>query len=86
MLAAGGEVPALASLRSATFQLPAHAANQLKVWAHRLTPEGGSEGLAAQLEVRNGGDPLRVDLVKSNGQALLPLDGSPGEATITLGK
>jgi amino acid permease len=86
MLAAGGEVPSLASLRSATFQLPARAADQLKVWAHRLTPEGGSEGLAAQLEVRNGGDPLQVDLVKSNGQALLPLDGSPGEAKITLGR
>jgi hypothetical protein len=86
LLAAGGEVPSFESLRAATFQLPASSADQLKVWAHRLTPEGGSEGLPAQVLVRDGAATREVGAVQFSGQVLLPLDGSAGEATITLGK
>jgi hypothetical protein len=70
---AAGEVPALSLLRYAIFQLPAEQVQELKVWAHRVTPEGDSESLSALLEVRSGSETTRYDLKLSGGQVLLPL-------------
>jgi hypothetical protein len=73
--AASGEVPAPAALRYAIFQLPAGQAKELKVWAHKVTPEGESEALPALVDVRCGDKVTRLDLKLSSGQALLPLTG-----------
>jgi len=82
--AATGEVPAFSSLRYATFQLPVGQARQLKVWAHKTTPEGDSESLPALLEVHCGDESARLDLRLSNGQALLPLTSDECRLEITL--
>jgi hypothetical protein len=74
---ATGEVPAFSSLRYATFHLPAGKTQELKVWAHKTTPEGESESLPALLEVHCGDESARFDLRLSNGQALLPLPPLP---------
>ena len=83
LAAACGEVPVFASLRAANFRLPAGRARELKVWAHRVTPEGDSEGLPALLEVHDGMDTRRFDLGLSGGQALLPLAGEACRLTLT---
>ncbi len=70
---AGSEVPAFLSLRSAIFRLPATQAKELKVWTHRITPDGDSEGLPALLEVHVASETRRFDLKLSGGQVLLPL-------------
>jgi hypothetical protein len=82
--AATGEIPEFGALRRATFQLPAGPARELKVWAHRATPEGASEGLPALLEVQGDGETRQVDLKLSAGQALLPIRGAACRVTIAL--
>ena len=70
-------VPAFGSLRSATFEVPATGARELKVWAHRVSAEGESEALPAWVEVEQGGATRRLDLGLSGGQALLPMRPGP---------
>ena len=82
--ASAGEIPAFSSLRRATFQLPTTSSRELKVWAHKVTPEGDSEGLPALLEVHCGDESARFDLRLSNGQALLPLTSDECRLEITL--
>jgi hypothetical protein len=82
--AATGEVPAFSSLRYAKFQLPAIQARDLKVWAHKITPEGNSEGLPALLEVHRGHEKKDFDLKLSGGQVVLPLEGQACRLAITL--
>ncbi|UCC64864.1 MAG: hypothetical protein JSV36_07435 [Anaerolineae bacterium] len=82
--AATGEVPAFSSMRDAKFQLPAIQARELKVWAHKITPEGDSEGLPALLEVHRGHEKKEFDLKLSGGQVVLPLDGQACRLAITL--
>lgn len=82
--AASGEVPMLSGLRSATFHLPPTSARELKVWAHRVTPDGNSEGLPALVEVHCGENTKRFDLKLSGGQAVLPLTGDASWLRITL--
>jgi hypothetical protein len=73
---AGSEVAAFSSLRSAAFRLPATQAKELKVWAHRITPDGDSEGLPGLLEVHLANKTRRFDLKLSGGQVVLPLTGA----------
>ena len=82
--AASGEVPAPAALRYAIFQLPVGQAKELKVWAHKVTPEGESEALPALVDVRCGDKVTRLDLKLSGGQALLPITGEVCRLEITL--
>lgn len=79
-----GEVPRFFALRHATFHLPATTARELKVWAHRVTHEGSSEGLPALAEVHCGNETRRFDLKLSGGQAVLPLTGASCWVRITL--
>ncbi len=72
--AASGEVLAFPSLRSARFQLPATPARELKVWVHRITPEGASGSLPARLTVYDGEERREVDLGQSGGQVVLRLN------------
>jgi hypothetical protein len=72
---AGGEIPEFGALRGARIRLPAAAARELKVWVHRTTAEGDSQGLPARLELDGSSETRRYDLGQS-GQALLPLTGT----------
>jgi hypothetical protein len=71
--AASGEVPVLAALHHMTFHLPATPATELKVWAHRVTPDEDSEPLPVLLEVHCGKETQQFDLKLSRGQVVLPL-------------
>jgi len=82
--AATGEMPAPSSLRYAIFQLPARLAQELKVWAHKVTPEGDSEGLPALLKVHCGDESTQHDLQLAGGQVLLPLTGEACRLEIAL--
>jgi len=84
--AASGEVRAFASLQSLTFQLPATAARELKVWAHAISPDGSSEMLPVCLDVQAGAQAHRIDLRSCGGQAIVPLTGTPGAVQVTLSR
>jgi amino acid permease len=82
--AATGEVPAFSALRYARFQLPVTQAQELKVWAHKITPERDSEGLPARLEVECGREKQEFDLKLTGGQVVLPLAGEKCRLEIAL--
>ncbi|UCC76458.1 MAG: hypothetical protein JSW37_13280, partial [Anaerolineales bacterium] len=71
--AASGEVENLQGMLQAVFHLPATGARELKVWAHRITPEGSSTSLPAWVEVHCGNDRKEYDLKSSGGQVVSPL-------------
>jgi hypothetical protein len=81
---AAGEVTAFGDLRSVTFHLPATHARELKVWAHKVTPDGASEGLPALVEVRRENEIKQFDLKLSGGQVVLPFAGGECSLRITL--
>jgi len=66
-------IPDLSALCYAVLELPAGPAREVKVWAHRITPEGASEALPVVVEIRCGADTRRFDLKLSNGQAVVPV-------------
>ncbi|HZG42516.1 MAG TPA: hypothetical protein VEY93_06105, partial [Longimicrobium sp.] len=82
--AASGEVPAFSTLQSAEFGLPAVRARELKVWVHRVTPEGDSEALPALVEMHSGEEVHRSDLGLLGGEAHLPFSGDACRVRITL--
>jgi hypothetical protein len=85
---AAGEIPAFTSLRQATFRpkrdVDTTATTQLKVWGHKVTPEGDSEGIAGLLRVRQGKETKRFDLKLSKGQVVLPVALGACQVDITL--
>ncbi|HSR33579.1 MAG TPA: hypothetical protein VLY63_23680, partial [Anaerolineae bacterium] len=81
-----GDLGDVASLKQVQFDLAATRARELKVWAHRITLEGNSEGLPAELEVYSGGASQEFDLRLTGGQVVVPIDGGACRLTITLPK
>jgi amino acid permease len=81
-----GGVPASSSLSYAIFQVLAEQAQELKVWAQKITPEGDSQGLSALLEVRCGDETTQFDLKLTGGQALMPLTSKACRLEIALPK
>lgn len=56
------------------------------MWAHRVTQEGGSEGLAGLLEVDHGNETKQFDLKLLGGQVILPGIGGDCSVRIVLPK
>jgi hypothetical protein len=86
--AAAGPLPHLAELQSIHFQLPPTGARQLKIWAHRLTPEGVSVGLVGWLEVQCGPETKQFELNQTGPgrQVMLLLTGEACRVTMILAK
>ena len=82
--AAAGEVSAFSSLRQATFWPEVGAVTQLKVWAHKVRPEGDSEGIAGSLRVRQDDKTKEFDLKLWKGQVVLPVAPGTCQVDITL--
>jgi hypothetical protein len=82
--AAAGDVPAFSSLRRAVFRLPAGLTRELKVWVHRVTAAGDSEGLPGQLDVRGGGEVRHSALSLIDEAVVLPYGDAAGQVDIDL--
>jgi hypothetical protein len=82
--ASSGEIPEFAILRSMVVQLPAGAASELKVWAHRLSQSGGSSGLAMQLQLRGTASNAAGELSEARPQRSFLLNGAAVEVCLTL--
>jgi hypothetical protein len=81
--ATSGEVPDFSLVRRAIFE-PQGGAGVLKVWAHKITPEGDSVALSGLLNVRQGDETRQFDLRLSDGQVVLPMAQGPYGVDITL--
>jgi hypothetical protein len=76
----------LATLQSATIPLPVTRANEIKMLAHQITPEGNSLALPVTAELDAHGSARQVNLMGTGGQVTLPLDNQASQLTLTLGK
>ena len=82
-----GAIPEFPDLRSAKFSLPGTKAQELRVWFHRLTPEGQAENLPALVKVFSGQEVREFHMDEAGKQFVLPLreavkkghQESPGE-------
>jgi amino acid permease len=82
-----GEIPAFDSLRRAVFELRSDDApppDEVKVWVHRVTPEGESESLPATALVRAGRHVDATDLSLSRGEAIFRFAAAELEVEIAL--
>lgn len=82
-----GEIPRFAALERAVFEVRADREappDEVKVWAHRVTPEGESESLPATALVRTGGHVEAADLSLSRGEMLVPFADAELEVEIVL--
>jgi hypothetical protein len=88
--ASEGNVDAFPSLQRATFeraQVPEGATvRELKVWAHRVTPDGESNALAARAAVNLGDETKHFDLGLTRGQALISVPNSSFKVDLALGE
>jgi amino acid permease len=83
--AAGGQIARFSLLRQATFQWPELRIRELKVWVHRITPEGDSADLPVALHVQHGGDEIeRFDLKSGDGPVIVHLGEKPAPLSIGL--
>ncbi len=65
------DVPDMSGLREIVAPLPADHARGVKVWAHRITPEGEAESLPARVRLSCAAEERSIDLRVAGGQALL---------------
>ena len=88
--AAEGEIDEFRSLRRASFE-PRWASDgpvgraELKVWVHRVTPEGECEGRAGRVRVEPADQSGAVELPLSRGKVLAPVGVRPRKVEIVLG-
>jgi hypothetical protein len=80
MTASSGELPPLVRLRSVGFELPPLEVSAVKLWLHRLTADGRSEGLAGNVIVE--GEAHAID--KRRGQLVVPVARRGGKIEIRL--
>jgi amino acid permease len=78
-----GKIDHFNALQFACFRIPLNGVKELKVWAHRITPELRSESLPAFLILRGNGDQQIIDLQRAGGQVILRYDHTPDEIEIT---
>jgi len=79
----GGIVENAAELESAAFTIPDHGAEELKVFAYRITADGCSSPLDGKVEVSGNGETRIFDLKLANGSLLMPVRGNPYHVTFT---
>ncbi len=84
-----GEIHDFSSLRHAVFE-PRFAEKaraiprELKVWIHRVTPEGDSEAIGGSMTVQTGDDIKRFDIKLAEGQVILPVTDATCRVDIEL--
>jgi hypothetical protein len=82
--ASRADLPAFASLRKLTVDLPDSLAASARVWAHRVTLEGNSEPLPAFVVAdRAGAEPASYDLQQSAGRVVFPTGGAFTRVSVT---
>jgi amino acid permease/predicted transcriptional regulator len=84
-----GEIPAFSSLRHAVFE-PGLAdreggiPREVKIWVHRVTPDGESEAIGGSMTVQAGGTTRRFDIKLAKGQVSLPVTDATCQMDIEL--
>lgn len=81
----GAEIEILSykQLKNVFIEFSSVASKEMKVWLHRVTPEGNSEPISAALRIRDGGADAAVQLDPKTSQVLIPLTSRVNGLEIT---
>jgi len=78
------EIPAYRQLRNIFIEFPPVSSKEMKVWLHRITPDGNSEPISAALCVKDGGTEKAIQLDSNSNQVIMPLTFQFNGLEITL--
>lgn len=76
------EIPAFSRLRNLSVEIPAVSSKEMKIWLHRITPEGNSVSIVPALQVRDSTGAV-LELDPRSGQVILPLTSEAVELVFT---
>ena len=77
------EIPSYKKLKTIFIEFPLVSAKEIKVWLHRVTPEGNSEPISAAVRIKGNGDGAAIQLDPKTGQVILLLTSQLDELEIT---
>lgn len=83
---ARGEIASFKQLQNIFVEFPSVSSKEMKIWLHRVTPEGNSEPIPATLVIRDGGHGTPSQLDPKSGQVIFPLTSQVNELEITLNR
>ena len=78
-----GTIPDFSSLRRVQIHLPGPA-QELKIWVHRVTADGNSEGIPVRLTLASAGQIARLELRSPAGKTVFPIDPGPVDLEMEL--
>ncbi len=78
------EVPSYKQLKNILVEFSTPASREIKVWLHRVTPEGNSEAIHAELCIKDGSLDKTIGLDSNLGQVLVPLRSAVNRLEIAL--
>ena len=78
------EIPAYKQLKNIFIEFSSVSSKEMKVWLHRVTPEGNSEPISAALRIKDGGADAAVQLDPKTSQVIMPLTSRVSGLEITL--
>lgn len=69
------QLPDFEQVNSISLQVEPNEARTVKIWAHRLTAEGSSQGLPVSIEITSGNESQRFDLGETGEKISFPIMG-----------
>ncbi|MFC2043456.1 aromatic amino acid transport family protein, partial [Chloroflexota bacterium] len=78
------EIPSYKQLKNIFIEFSSVSSKEMKVWLHRVTPEGNSEPIFAALRIKDGGTDAAVQLDPKTSQVIIPLTSRVSGLEITL--
>jgi amino acid permease len=69
------QLPDFEQVNSISLQVEPDEARTVKIWAHRLTAEGSSQGLPVSIEITSGNESQRFDLGETGEKISFPIMG-----------
>lgn len=78
------EIPSFKQLKNIFIEFSSKSSKEMKVWLHRVTPEGNSEPIFAALQIKDDGNGATIRLDSETSQVIMPLTSQINELEITL--
>ena len=71
-------------MKSISVEFSSLSSKEMKVWIHRVTPEGRSDAIPAVLRIRDGDTDKAIQLDSKSSQIIVPLTSQANRLEITL--
>jgi len=78
------EIPSYKQLKNIFIEFSPPSSKEVKVWLHRVTPEGNSEPLPVGIHIKDGDTDVEIQPDPKTGQVIKPLTGQVAVLEIAL--